>query len=720
MSEPQRREELPSTFFPNRRGIISQAPIKTSICVPPYQFQRPQQQQQQAYTQEHQQHQQHRQHLHHHHHQQQQQQRDQLNYPQYPSPLDHNGQPMVIRANGIQPIALDRAMMSQIAASPITQLRPSSNNKPLLAHTASPMPIASPPKYKVSAQVLGDVAQFNQAWTDASQKRNETSQRLINSFGWDGTVLTNQGLPLVDRQRILLGNNNVSSMDVCPDNFSSQESCDTLHFTDQWIDSFGQFSPQSSTTQPALAIEYDQHRNMHGYLDERQHHFQSGDRKHTTSHPPSPQEYQPTFKLNEQQSLHVKLGLDQMVESLHAQYQQMTMGSDVSGCGHSIPGPADENPQTFQGAKANSNMRQSHHPEASLPLLSFICPYAMRFPDRVNHNCFQRLFTIPYLKQHLRSIHHDAMSCPHQCQKQKAKPGTSFRRRRSTTALCYDKDICPQINKQRSNRLKTHKQQWERIYQILFPEANRSLDPYIEDLAVKQLRRIYKFMEDHGSEHLAPVYDQLLPIIRSAYPEPGVLYRIAFCMWLPRVFEQRFSPQGQKLLGDFLNQVKSVQRDNSYALDDAFGSVSRENSASALIGHQLERQGASLTSMPPRFETVSYQSQYLDVPTAHLMQQQCPFEDVMTNPLFEPQHDFPPYNTPYFSSATQPQTDAEGAAPPSGIQGSEHKSDSQDFLFDQCSPTLGSPSQFLSDASMDIEEYISQTSAGEFYFHLDI
>ncbi|KAL7787865.1 hypothetical protein V8C37DRAFT_389309 [Trichoderma ceciliae] len=625
---------------------------------------------------------------------------------------------MAIRSNGIQPIRMDRSMMLRTAMdSPGIQPpplhvpdEPSSIRVP---NVASPPSIAYPSTRTAPAHFLGDVAQFNQAWTHVSQRRNEASQRLINSFDWDGSVVVNQGLSVVDRQRIVPGEKNVSSMDVCLESFSHQGSVDTQPFMDQWSDDLDDLARQSSAAQPGLVDG--PHRNMYGYLDESLHPSQNGHGWHFTSQAPSPEQYQCTSSFSEQPSLEVELALYRMVESLDALYQRITMGLDVSGCGRGVPSSTDKNPQPPQNNDANADMRQERPSQ-----FSFMCPYAMRYPDRVNYNCFQRLNTIPYVKQHLRHSHHDAFSCPHRCQNRKA--GASNRRSRPDAALCYDTNTCLQINKQRSDRSKTHKQQWERIYQILFPDANRILDPYIGDLTVRRLRGVFKFMENHGSECLAAVYDHLPRNFGFVYPEPEVMNRIAFCTWLPRVFEQRFPPHGQLLLGGFLNQIESVLRNNSYTPAYTPGLVSREKSASLLLRHQVEQQGTSLTSTPHLGTMVNHQPHHPAVPPAYPTEQPSPFQAVMESPLFEPHHDYSSFHEPYFSPVNQPQTDVKCSTPTPGVQDSEYEFfDSQDFLFDKCGPMLGSPSQFFTDAAMNMEDIdISQTSIEEFDFDLNM
>jgi hypothetical protein len=699
VSEDQRPGEFPATFSPNHPQQQEQAQAYTHTQEQGYVPEQPHtQEQQQQYQQQHEQQ---------HEQQYQHQWQRQLNYPLHPSHIRHDGQPMAIRANGIQPISLDQAMMHQAAStSPMAQLHPSSNTPSSVLHTANPIAIASPPWQTAPAQDLSDVARLTQMWTDRSQRRNETSQRPIDSFDWYGSVLMNQGLPVVDRQYMVPDSNNVSSMDVWPENFSIQDSADTQYSMDQWINGIDAFSPHPFAAQSDLAIGCD-YFNIHGCLDNRVNQFQNGDRRHITSHFPSSQEYRQTISFGEQLlSLDVKLGVEQMIESLTAQCQQITLGLGVSGDGHSIPSPEDENPQTPSDAEANADMQQEHHSGACDPRFSFICPYVIKYPNLVTHKCFQRLRTIPYLKQHLRSVHHDAKNCPHKCEKR--KPGAR-ESRRSISALYFGTDICPEI-KRRSDRSKTHKQQWERIFQILFPEANLISGPSIDCSTIKQLRNIYKFMENDGIECLARVYDQL-PDIRLVYPEPKALYGIVFCIWLSRVSEQLFSPQEQQSLSEYFNQLKSVENDNTYTLDETLGFSSQENSASFSPEHQVERQDPSPTPIPPHLETVLYQSHYFTVPTVCPMQQQLLFQTMVA----DLQQNYSTCYLPQLSSATQPQPNVECAAPTPGVQGPEHESfHSHDFLFDKCSPMNGSPSQLLQDIHMDIEDInISQTSTGD-------
>lgn len=479
----------------------------------------------------------------------------------------------------------------------------------------------------------------------------------------------------------------------------TQESSDIQLLADSWIDDISEFSQQTSTIS-GLFAEGDQP-NMPDYLDDGLHYSQDGNGGYIESQAASPQEYQASFNLVDHPYLDVRLGLDQMVANLDALYQRPNMGRDISGYGRSIIGGADENPLTPQGYDANADIMQEHH-SGMHDGSSFICPYAMRYPDLVNHNCFQKINTIPYLKQHLRSVHHDAMNCPHRCQKRKAE--TTHRRARSNNALHYDSDTCLQI-KQRSDRSKSHIQQWDRIYQILFPEASRILDPCIQDWTIKQLRILYKFKERHGPECLAPIYYQLHFKIRQAFPERETLYRMAFCKWLPQVFEQRFPPRGQKLLGDFLKQIKSAQRLNSHVLDNTPIFINEETSAPVLPKHQIERQNISPASIPSHIETASHQTNYpmMFAPYA-IQQQQSHLQAQVDDTLFESQS-YPQHPMAHYLSVLQPSTDIDYLEPTPDIQDIEYDSfDSKDFLFDQCSPIPGSPSQFLSDVAMDMED----------------
>lgn len=617
--------------------------------LPLHQRQRPQQQQDQAHARD-----------------------GRLNHPQHPPRFAHNGQPVAIPS----PTQMDRSM---------TQLHPSptkSPSTPSIVNSFAPT---------VPAQDLGDVVQFNQEWTHASQRRSEASQILNDSFDWDGAVLTNQGLPLVDRQRTALGDNNVS-MDVCLESFSYLESVDTHLFTDQWSDALSELSGKPSTAQP--------------YLNQDLQATPDGDCGYIASHAPDLREHQRIASFLHQQSLAVEVGLDQMIKSLNSLYLRNTMGLDVSGCGRSMPGCANEYPQTSSN-NAGADIIQEHSPGAHD---MFMCPYAMRYPDRVNHNCFQRLNTIPYVKQHLRHNHHDAVSCPHQCQKRKA--GTIPRRSQPNATLSFGANTCLQINKQRSDRSKTHKQQWARIYQILFPEANRIFNPYIGDLTVKRLRSLFKFMENHGSECLAAVHAQLPPIAISAYPCPEIMYRMAFCTWLLRVFESRFPPQDQQLPGDFLSQIKAVLRGNS-AYSSGF--AGREDVTPFQCRHQMEQQDPSFTPMS-QFGTVSSQQpSYPAISVPYPTQQQSPFQALMGGSLFESQYNPAASHMPYFTTAIQPQTTIFCVTPTPDEKNSEYQFDLQDFLFDQCSPMHDSPSQFSMDPAMDMEGIdVSQLGTGEF------
>ncbi|PON30497.1 hypothetical protein TGAM01_v200937 [Trichoderma gamsii] len=681
MSRRRHREASPSIYSSNTLSLALRSPIDTPGYIPQRAGQRLQRQGE-ANTQ-----------------------RDQPDQSLYPPRPAHNGQgqSLVIRTHDAQSMARDRDVMSQTIASPMAQLYSLSRDPSPLAssHIASPMQVLSPPRRTAPAQILSDVTQFHQTWTDMFQRRDD---RLINSFDWDGTVLTIRGQPLVNRQqRMIPPNNNVSSM-------GTQESSDIQLVAESWIDDTSEFSQQTSTISGQLT-ESDQH-NTHDYLDNGLYPPQDGDGNYIASQAPSPQErpqeHQAPFGQAEGSYLDVRLGLEQMVANLDALYQRPNMGRDISGYGRGMLGAAEGNPQTPQDYDANADIMQGHFPVLH-DKSSFICPYAMRYPDLVHHNCFQKINTIPYLKQHLRNVHHDAMNCPHQCQKKRAE--ALHRRSRSYNALHYDSGTCLQI-KQRSDRSKSHIQQWDRIYQILFPHTSRISDPCIKDWTIKQLRTIYKFKEKHGPECLAPVYHQLHFQIRQAFPEPEDLYRMAFCTWLPKVFEQRFPTRGQELLGDFLKQINSAQRRNSHILDTTPIFLNGDTSASVLRRVQIGQQDTSRPSIPPHIETGSDRTSYSAIFTPFaIQQQQGPIQPRADDTFFEPQHNYSQHSVPHYLSNLQSQTDIGYLESTPDIQGPEYDSyDSKNFLFDQCAPLPGSPSQFFADVAMDMEDIgISET-----------
>ncbi|KAL7898071.1 hypothetical protein HDV63DRAFT_35413 [Trichoderma sp. SZMC 28014] len=674
MSRRRHREASTSNFSPNTLSLALRSPIDTSSYIPQRAGQQLQRQGE-ANTQ-----------------------RDQPTQLPYAVQPAHNA--LVIRTHDVQPMARDRDVMPRTTASPMIQPYPSSRNPSPLAspHVASPMSMLSPPRRTAPAQILSDVTQFHQTYMDMHQRRDD---RLINSFDWDGTVLTIRGQPLVNRQQRMIPV--VSSM-------GTQESSDIQLLAEPWIDDTSEFSHQTSTISGQLT-ESDQH-NTYDYLDNGLYPSQDGDGRYIASQAPSPQEHQAPFGQAEDQYLDVRLGLEQMVANLDALYQRPNMGRDISGYGRGIIGAAEENPQTAQDYDANADIMRGHFPVLH-DKSSFICPYAMRYPDLVHHNCFQKINTIPYLKQHLRNLHHDAMNCPHQCQKKRAE--APHRRIRSNNALHFDSVTCLQI-KQRSDRSRSHIQQWDRIYQILFPQTNRILDPCIQDWTIKQLRTIYKFKEKHGPECLAPVYYRLHSSIRQAYPEPEDLYRMAFCTWLPKVFEQRFPARGHKMLGDFLKQINSAQRRNSHILDTTPIYLNGEMSTSVLPRLQIDREDTSRSSIPPHIETGSDQMNYSVIFSPFTIQQQQSLIQPRADDTFvESQHSYS-----HYLSALQPQTDVGHLESTPGIQGLEYDSfDSKNFLFDQDAPPLpGSPSQFFVDVTMDMEDMgIPETDSRMFEYH---
>ncbi|KAL7951537.1 hypothetical protein V8C42DRAFT_304373 [Trichoderma barbatum] len=604
------------------------------------------------------------------HTREQQRQLKRLDIPQYSTHSAHNNQPVVTH---FQPTQMDWSTMYQ-SASPTTQLHSSPANSLSTTNINSPMTADSIFSYTTSLQDFDDTTRFNQEWpkatslqdfgdvaqlsqerTKVSQRRNELSQILKDSFDWHGTILTDQGLPLFDRQRIELGDRSIASMD-------------------QWSDNPGELSQQQHTAQPGLVNDDDLY-NMQGYSTEDSQSSQNDDRGYISNPAPDDQ----TASFNHQQSLAVEVTLDQMSAKLDSLYRSNSAYAHIT----------------------------KEYPPATQTL--FMCPYAMKYPDRVNHVCFQRLASIPYVKQHLRRRHHDAISCPHQCQN-RISSAVSQRSQPNAT-LSFGSGPCLQINKLRSDRSKTHKQQWERIYQILFPEANRIPDPYIGDMAIKQLRNFYKFMEDHGRQCLASMY-----AIKPTYPDPEIMYRMAFCTWLPRVFEWRFPPQGQQLLGGFLNQIKSALRDNYNNMQYPPGIASQDNSASLPRTLQAGQQDPFFSPVPQHDTILGQQPFYPVVPVRYPIRQQNPLQTSAEETSSDTHSDLPSHISN--STATiRPQMDMDCATPTPHERYSEYQSEMHDLLVDQCSPVYGSPSQFWTGSPLDMEDVeISQMGTWGFDF----
>ncbi|PTB71057.1 hypothetical protein M440DRAFT_1426874 [Trichoderma longibrachiatum ATCC 18648] len=272
--------------------------------------------------------------------------------------------------------------------------------------------------------------------------------------------------------------------------------------------------------------------------------------------------------------------------------------------------------------------------------------------------------------------------------------------------------MCLQINKQRSDRSKTHKEQYERIYQILFPGADRISDPYIGNSTVRWLRGLFKFMETHGTDCLAPVYAQLPGTI--SYPEPDIMYRRAFCTWLPRVFETRFRPQGQLLPADFLNQISIFLRDSSFCLDGSSGPASLGIAAALSGRRQTDPHEPLFTSMSQMGFQSSQQPSYSAIPSADLTQQQSSLQPIVSASYWEPQYAPTPSEISYLDNLIPPEAHMGFATPTPLLD--EADLDSQfdrgqdDFLFDQFSPRQGSPSQFL---DIDVDNDLSQLTTEE-------
>ncbi|PTB69201.1 hypothetical protein BBK36DRAFT_1167061 [Trichoderma citrinoviride] len=524
-------------------------------------------------------------------------------------------------------------------------------NRSMMQLESSPSIVTSMPTASLFAQTapmhdLGDVVQFNQERANASQRRNEASPiHVLNpSFGWNGNVLTSQGLPLARHRDF-----NISSMDIYPETFS----VDTRLTNDQWSDDLGE---------PWQANGYQG--STHDFLDPDQDFSnpQSGYSGHIVDLAPGPREHGRIGSADNQRAQVVEAGVEQMVKNLDSLYRRISMGLDVTG--------------------AHDAQR------------SFMCPYAMRYPDRVSHNCFQKLNSIPYVKQHLRHNHHDAISCPHRCQNR--RPGARPSRSRPSAGLSFGADMCLQINKQRSDRSRTHKQQWERIYQILFPGADRVSDPYIADSTVKRLRHFFKFMENHGIECLAAVYAQLPDTV--SYPEPEIMYRRAFCTWLPRIFESRFPPQGHLLLGDFLSQIDTFLRDDSFLMDSSSGAASLRSAASLPDVRQMGQPDPSFTAMSQMGSLSSQQQSYSAIPSPYLTHQQSSFEPMEGASFLESSFAPTPSEMSYFETPIPLQTDIDSATPLFDEANLANLFDGHNFSFDQYGPMQGSPSQFFEDA----------------------
>ncbi|KAL7910878.1 hypothetical protein GGI35DRAFT_445858 [Trichoderma velutinum] len=479
-----------------------------------------------------------------------------------------------------------------------------------------------------SSQDVGDVTQFMQSWADFYQKRNETSYRLTDSFNWDNMHLTDEGIPVFDRQHIVPGDGSPSSMNmnnfvqIMDDPNAAEEhdqwSPEPLLAMDRRNNDLGKLPQQQSTAQANLVIKRERDSMS---LDETLPSSEPDDHGHIAGF----------ARFGHRRPISaVELILDEMSTELDAIYRRITMGLDVSFHMLNIPDSADENLFSLS-ADADADIPQKHSSDVSDKQVSFMCPYAMRYPDHVNHSCFQRLNTIPYLKQHLRQNHHDTTNCPHQCQSRRS--AAASRRRRPHEPLCFDSNACFQINKQRSDRSKTHRQQWERIYQILYPEADRIPDPYIGESTVKRLRSIFQFKENHGLKYLASIYPP-----GSTDPDAEVMHRTAFCKWLPQVFEWRFPPQGQQLLGDFLNQIKSVLRDNYYRLEYSSG-ASRGNVVPLSSGSQMDRHDPFYDTISQHGTGSSQQpSRHTNPPTSS-PQQQVPPRSSIKDSLYKSQHD---------------------------------------------------------------------------------
>ncbi|KAL7820702.1 hypothetical protein V8C26DRAFT_393080 [Trichoderma gracile] len=516
------------------------------------------------------------------------------------------------------------------------------------------MPTDSLFRQTTPVQDLGDVVQFNQERANAVQRRNEASQIqwLNTSFDWHDDVLTNQWLPL-DRSRDV----NISSLE---ETFSA----DTRLVAEQLSDDLGEPPRQANGCYPG---------STHDHLDSGALALEDGHRIHIAGLAVEPQQHERTGYYNSQQALTVEAGVERMVSTLDALHRRTTMGMDTTG-------PHD-----------------AHR--------TFMCPYAMRYPDRVSYSCFQKLNTIPYVKQHLRHNHHDAIGCPHRCQNR--RPGPRPPRNRPIAGLSFGPNMCLQINKQRSDRSKSHKEQWDRIYQILFPGADRISEPSIGDSTVRRLRGLFKFMETHGSDCLSPIYTQLPDT--TFYPEPEVMYRRAFCTWLPRVFERRFPPQGQLLLGDFLNQINIFLRDDSFLLKCSSRPASHRNAAALSCIRQMEQPDPPFTPMSQMGFQSSQQPSYSATPSAYLTQQQSYFQPMAGASFWEPHYDPSPSEISYLNTPTPLQANS-GFTTPTPLFG-EGDLDYQfdrgldDFLFDQFSPRQGSPSQFL---DVDVDDDLSQ------------
>lgn len=565
-------------------------------------------------------------------------------------PPQHHDDPLDVPSLLQPPQANYQTYQSMMRLDPSSSIVTSMPTDSLFAHTTP-------------VQDLGDVVQFNQERANAVQRRNEASQIqwLNTSFDWEGDVLTSQGLPLGRHSHV-----HVSSLDVCPEETFS---ADTRLFTDQLSDSLGESPWQANGYYPG---------NTHEHLDHSTLALQDGHHRHAAGLASELRLHGRTGGSNSQQGFAAEAGVEQMVRTLDSVFTRISMAPDATG-------PHD-----------------AHR--------TFMCPYAMRYPSRVSYSCFQRLNTIPYVKQHLRHNHHDAIRCPHRCQNRRQGPRPP--RSRPIAGLSFGADMCLQINKQRSDRSKTHKEQYERIYQILFPGADRISDPYIGNSTVRWLRGLFKFMETHGTDCLAPVYAQLPGTI--SYPEPDIMYRRAFCTWLPRVFETRFRPQGQLLPADFLNQISIFLRDSSFCLDGSSGPASLGIAAALSGRRQTDPHEPLFTSMSQMGFQSSQQPSYSAIPSADLTQQQSSLQPIVSASYWEPQYAPTPSEISYLDNLIPPEAHMGFATPTPLLD--EADLDSQfdrgqdDFLFDQFSPRQGSPSQFL---DIDVDNDLSQLTTEE-------
>ncbi|KAF4982106.1 hypothetical protein FZEAL_2212 [Fusarium zealandicum] len=130
------------------------------------------------------------------------------------------------------------------------------------------------------------------------------------------------------------------------------------------------------------------------------------------------------------------------------------------------------------------------------------CPFLKRRPQIWGRTCKKKLKQISYVKDHIEKVHY-LRYCP-RCFSTFAKDG-------STSHLCRYKSTAPvelitteklMQDKERADSTKTHEEQWQHIYMVLFPNEPVCPDPYLDNITTEGMSRVEKYFRSPRAQKL--------------------------------------------------------------------------------------------------------------------------------------------------------------------------------------------------------------------------